>query len=64
MFGGVPIEENKRDLKSDQKPHIIVGTPGRILDLSNGLLKFDKLKYFVVDECDKVLSNIQMRLNN
>ncbi len=62
MFGGVPLEDNKKELKSDQKPHIIVGTPGRILDLSSTLLKFNNLKYFVVDECDRVLSNMQMRL--
>jgi len=39
-----------------------VGTPGRILDLvRQGFLKLDKLKYFVVDECDKVLSAGNMR---
>jgi len=39
-----------------------VGTPGRILDLGRqNFLKFDKIKYFVIDECDRVLSSIQMR---
>lgn len=55
-YGGVNIEDNKKDLKSNQPPHIVVGTPGRILDLAKkNILKFDKLKYFIIDECDRVL---------
>jgi len=54
-YGGVNIEDNRKDIKV-APPHIVVGTPGRILDLTKrGILKFDKLKYFVIDECDKVL---------
>lgn len=60
-YGGVPLEDNKTDLRTNN-PHIVVGTPGRILDLvSNNCLKLDKLKYFVIDECDKVLSDLKMR---
>mgnify|MGYP002634720656 CR=1 FL=1 len=33
IFGGTPISENKTLLKGLNKPHIIVGTPGRILGL-------------------------------
>jgi len=48
-------------LKS-QPPHIVVGTPGRILDLvRQGILKLEKVKHFVVDECDNVMNNIKMR---
>lgn len=37
--------------------HIVVGTPGRILDLVNQkLLKLDNLKHFVLDECDRILA--------
>lgn len=38
-------------------PHIAIGTPGRLKDLaiSQKVLKLDKIQYFVVDECDKVL---------
>jgi ATP-dependent RNA helicase UAP56/SUB2 len=37
-------------------PHIAVGTPGRLLDLlSSRQLDLSKLKFFVLDECDKVL---------
>ena len=32
FYGGVPVPEHKRILKSDT-PHIIVGTPGRVLQL-------------------------------
>ena len=40
-------------------PHIIVGTPGRVLALVRGdHLKLDKLKFFVLDECDKMLQEI------
>lgn len=33
FYGGVPIKQNIDVLNGDQKPHIIVGTPGRILEL-------------------------------
>lgn len=55
-FGGVPLEDNRKDLKSSTPPHIVVGTPGRIKDLiRQNLLKLEKVKYFVIDECDNVL---------
>ena len=31
-YGGINISDNVKDIK-ENKPHIIVGTPGRILDL-------------------------------
>jgi len=62
-YGGVPEEENKMDL-SKNSPHIVVGTPGRILSLvKSNSLKLDKLKYFVIDECDNVLQENSMRYN-
>jgi len=55
IFGGVSIEEHKTMLKKNP-PHIVVGTPGRVLDLVNrGALKFNNLKFFILDECDKML---------
>lgn len=34
FFGGISLEENSLELtKPETKPHIIVGTPGRMLDL-------------------------------
>jgi superfamily II DNA/RNA helicase len=58
LYGGVPIEEQKKLLK-EQTPNIIVGTPGRIEQLVNsGDLKLDKLKRFILDECDSLLDNL------
>lgn len=55
LYGGVPMETHKELLKKNP-PHIIVGTPGRVLDLANrGFLKFNNLKFFIMDECDKML---------
>ena len=43
-------------------PHIIVGTPGRILALVKKKdLDLSKLKFFVLDECDKMLEETDMR---
>lgn len=40
-------------------PNIIVGCPGRLLDLvKQGALDLSKIKYFVVDECDRVFNEI------
>lgn len=41
---------------------MIIATPGRLYDLAkNGYIKLDKCKFFVIDECDKVLGNDKMR---
>jgi superfamily II DNA/RNA helicase len=64
FFGGQPFSENRRTLAGNGKgkdgmPHIIVGTPGRILHLiREGVLKLDNLKYFVLDECDKLVEEL------
>jgi superfamily II DNA/RNA helicase len=58
IFGGVPITDHKTLLK-DEQPNIIVGTPGRIKALVNsGDMKTDKVKIFVLDECDKMLESL------
>lgn len=54
VFGGFPIDKQIRTLK--QKNHIIVGTPGRIMDhLRRESLCLDKIKYFIIDEADLML---------
>jgi len=54
LFGGFPIE--KQILTIKQKSHVVVGTPGRILDhLKRGSLQVDKIKYLVIDEADHML---------
>ncbi|KAL4169740.1 WD40 repeat-like protein [Phytophthora ramorum] len=61
FYGGVPIAQNREALKNNP-PHILVGTPGRILGLlREKTLKLDKVKHFVMDECDKMLEAIDMR---
>jgi superfamily II DNA/RNA helicase len=46
-------------LLKDSPPTIVVGTPGRLLDLlKRKHLNLEKLKTFVIDECDKVLEKI------
>lgn len=61
FYGGVPAAEHRNILKNDP-PHIVIGTPGRILQLSEEKsLPMSGIKYFVLDECDDVLEKIDMR---
>lgn len=47
---------------TNNPPHVIVGTPGRTLSLiKKGKIKLDKLKFFILDECDKLLDKYDMR---
>ncbi|TIA91933.1 hypothetical protein E3P99_00795 [Wallemia hederae] len=55
LYGGVSKEEQKRTIKKN-KPRVIVGTPGRLLDLVNdGGLDLSNVKYLVLDEADRML---------
>ncbi|MDO5516577.1 MAG: DEAD/DEAH box helicase [Clostridium sp.] len=55
VFGKQPISEQSRALK--QKTHVVVGTPGRILDhIDRGSLDVSQIKYFVIDEADEMLN--------
>ena len=61
FYGGVSVKQNKEILKNDC-PHIVVGTPGRILGLAREKdLKLDGIKHFVLDECDRILESLDMR---
>jgi len=61
FFGGMEIKKDEETLKSNC-PHIVVGTPGRILALvKNKKLNLKTLKHFVLDECDKMLAQLDMR---
>ncbi len=54
IYGGVSIIQQEKALRKGV--HIIVGTPGRLLDhLRRGMLKLHKLKIFVLDEADIML---------
>ncbi|OOO64151.1 RNA helicase [Clostridium tepidum] len=55
IFGKQPMSHQKRDLK--QRVHLVVGTPGRILDhIERGNLNLNKIKYFILDEADEMLN--------
>jgi len=62
FYGGIAKEQNIAVLRGDDKPHIVIGTPGRIMDLvESNHLDLGKLKQFVLDECDKLLEQLDMR---
>ncbi|RKW25187.1 DEAD/DEAH box helicase [Candidatus Gracilibacteria bacterium] len=55
LYGGNPIRDEIRELKN--KPNIIIGTPGRVIDhLNKGRLHLEDLEYFVLDEADEMLN--------
>lgn len=55
VYGGQSIERQIQRLQRGVQ--IVVGTPGRILDLLNrGCLKLDQLRWLVLDEADEMLN--------
>ncbi|KAI9891915.1 MAG: Suppressor of the cold-sensitive snRNP biogenesis mutant brr1-1 [Vezdaea aestivalis] len=63
FFGGVHIQQDIAILKNKEtSPNIIVATPGRMSALLRDKhLRLNTLKIFVLDECDKMLDQIDMR---
>ncbi len=60
VYGGTSIDEQKKMLKENPS-HILIGTPGRVATLAkNKVLVLDKVKYFVIDECDQMLKELGM----
>lgn len=58
ILGGVSMDLQKLQIETNP-PHIIVGTPGRTLDLINrDIIKLENVNYFILDECDKILENL------
>ncbi|MGK7911216.1 MAG: DEAD/DEAH box helicase [Synechococcus sp.] len=54
LYGGMSIGQQIRDLRHGV--HVVVGTPGRLLDhLRRGTLKLDGLSSVVLDEADEML---------
>ncbi|HAE43886.1 MAG TPA: ATP-dependent RNA helicase [Clostridiales bacterium] len=54
VYGGAPIVDQIKKIKKGSQ--IIVGTPGRTIDLINRrVLKFDHIKTLVLDEADEML---------
>lgn len=58
FYGGTTVKQNE-DILKNEKPQIIVGTPGRILQLIHEkTLKLGHIKCFILDECDKMLEQL------
>ena len=56
--GGAPIKPQIELLKSPT--HIVVGTPGRLVDLMNrGAIYLENIKYLVLDEADEMVSALK-----
>lgn len=54
LYGKAPFHIQQKELK--QKTHVIVGTPGRIVDhLERGSFTTEKIEYLVIDEADEML---------
>lgn len=54
-IGGTPLKEDL--IRLSQGLHVLIGTPGRLVDLfDRGLLDLSKCKTVVLDEADKLLS--------
>jgi ATP-dependent RNA helicase UAP56/SUB2 len=57
LYGGVPVPEDRADLKANNY-QIVIGTPGRVLQMADEkALKLDHLKHFILDECDEMLDS-------
>ncbi|HCC08019.1 MAG TPA: RNA helicase [Clostridiales bacterium] len=55
IYGKSPIYNQERELR--QKTHVVVGTPGRIIDLiERGTFDTSNIKYLVIDEADEMLN--------
>lgn len=64
FYGGVPAEQHRKLLKDESTvPNIVIGTPGRMVQLAvrEKIMKLDRVKHFVLDECDKMLDQMDMR---
>ena len=58
MFFGISIKKDEEVMKTNC-PHIVVGTPGRILALCRDkTLNLKHIKHFILDECDKMLEQL------
>ena len=61
FYGGVNIKTHKELLKNEC-PHVVVGTPGRVLGLARDKdLNLKSVRHFILDECDKMLDSLGKR---
>ncbi|GEP88623.1 ATP-dependent RNA helicase DeaD [Chitinophaga terrae (ex Kim and Jung 2007)] len=64
VYGGSSIVQQLRELK--RGTHIVVATPGRLLDIiDRGAINFENVRYVVLDEADEMLNmGFQEDINN
>lgn len=64
VYGGSSIVQQLRELK--RGVHIVVATPGRLLDIiDRGAINFENVRYVVLDEADEMLNmGFQEDINN
>ncbi len=56
IFGGTSYDRQINGIKRN-KPQVIVGTPGRVMDLmKRGVLNFKHAEYLILDEADEMLN--------
>lgn len=55
IFGKQTFSSQVRELK--QRVHVVVGTPGRIMDhIERGTMNLEGIKYLVIDEADEMMN--------
>jgi ATP-dependent RNA helicase DeaD len=55
VYGKEPFAKQREELK--QKTHVVVGTPGRVMDhIERETLVLDEVKYLIIDEADEMLN--------
>ncbi len=55
LYGREPFSKQREELK--QKTHIVVGTPGRVMDhIERGTLDLNHIQYLIIDEADEMLN--------
>ncbi|ALC89035.1 RNA helicase [Bacillus sp. FJAT-18017] len=55
VYGKEPFTKQRDELK--QKTHVVVGTPGRVMDhIERETLVLEQIKYLIIDEADEMLN--------
>jgi len=62
IYGGVNVAEQKKMI-SENMPHVLVGTPGRVLHfLKDGVISLNRMKRLILDEVDDMLASKGSRI--
>lgn len=63
LCGGTPIKPQIESLK--ETTHIVVATPGRLLDMvKRGAINIKEIKHFVLDEADEMVSSLKEEVDS